>query len=510
MSEEDVQVYQYGFQQRASYHQSVKSSDVISIAYSPFSGDFALLDGAGITHWNKDTQIDKRLLTYPSNKKQLLKQIIFIPKYGIYFALAKDNTLQLLNSMLQCSFVFDADNGTILCMLYDMRRDIIITAGVGGVKMWRYLHHKCDRDSAGTEQFFIQYKRYTVTPSQWITRVQLDDTNDRLLCVAQKEIIILTSDCDYLFTISTSPCLPLTDCCYCAKFKYYITASIDTALKVWSEQGTMLHTFTSHSKAVTSVLMHPQSDLIMVSASLDKSVRLWNLETFEEIYKLQVCEHGIQWVGLTRDNYLYCGTSRDLSVWSINFLAHFFSQTRVPVSKISPVMHCNTKKTPRVVVLGEDSSVRLLSALSGKGISTILPPPDISPLNKILDVSYSRYYGLIFLLIDSLTIWVYTSRTDPASRVDHWEEDVLRLMLHTEDVSGTLGVTCSIQCLTVLHSHVTVEGEEGPVTPTCVNLLVLALLDGRLVFIDPVVKGLKYHAISVHRDPVSIHCREHL
>ncbi|XP_063686058.1 uncharacterized protein LOC134819838 [Bolinopsis microptera] len=108
-------------------------------------------------------------------------------------------------------------------------------------------------------------------------------------------------------------------------------------------------------------------------------------------------------------------------------------------------MHCNTKKTPRVVVLGEDSSVRLLSALSGKGISTILPPPDISPLNKILDVSYSRYYGLIFLLIDSLTIWVYTSRTDPASRVDHWEEDVLRLMLHTEDVSGTLGVTCSIQ-----------------------------------------------------------------
>ena len=39
-------------------------------------------------------------------------------------------------------------------------------------------------------------------------------------------------------------------------------------------------------QAVTSVLMHPQSDLIMVSASLDKSVRLWNLETFEEIYKL--------------------------------------------------------------------------------------------------------------------------------------------------------------------------------------------------------------------------------
>ena len=171
----------------------------------------------GVVSWvltasfKKPCLSDKRLLTYPSNKKQLLKQIIFIPKYGIYFALAKDNTLQvgimlshhswrvfvmklfslhlkesldtvendekkcyhsfvanahkkstkffsltcfiqLLNSMLQCSFVFDADNGTILCMLYDMRRDMIITAGVGGVKVcawnvtsrcwsWINLHH---------------------------------------------------------------------------------------------------------------------------------------------------------------------------------------------------------------------------------------------------------------------------------------------------------------------------------------------------------------------------------
>lgn len=40
---------------------------------------------------------------------------------------------QLLNSMLQRTFVFDSDNGTILCMLYDMKKDIIITAGVGGL-----------------------------------------------------------------------------------------------------------------------------------------------------------------------------------------------------------------------------------------------------------------------------------------------------------------------------------------------------------------------------------------
>ena len=42
--------------------------------------------------------------------------------------------------------------------------------------------------------------------------------------------------------------------------------------------------------------------------------------------RIQACEQGIQWVGLTRDNYLYCGTSRDLTVWVISFLPQFFAQ----------------------------------------------------------------------------------------------------------------------------------------------------------------------------------------
>ena len=67
-------------------------------------------------------------------------------------------------------------------------------------------------------------------------------------------------------------------------------------------------------------------------------------------------------------------------------------QTRVSVSNIRPVLHCNTKKTPRVISVGEDSSVRLLSAATGQSVSTILPPPDISPLNKVI-VYHVRMFG---------------------------------------------------------------------------------------------------------------------
>ena len=56
---------------------------------------------------------------------------------------------------------------------------ILFTPAV--LQMWRYLHHKCDRDNAGTEQFFVQYRLYTVRSSQWITRIQLDEANDRFV-----------------------------------------------------------------------------------------------------------------------------------------------------------------------------------------------------------------------------------------------------------------------------------------------------------------------------------------
>lgn len=46
----------------------------------------------------------------------------------------------------------------------------------------------------------------------------------RLLCIAQKEVLILDSVGEHIYTLCTTPSLPLTDCCYCPKFKLYVTA----------------------------------------------------------------------------------------------------------------------------------------------------------------------------------------------------------------------------------------------------------------------------------------------
>lgn len=55
-------------------------------------------------------------------------------------------------------------------------------------------------------------------------------------------------------------------------------------------------------------------------------------------------------------------------------------------------------------------SMRLFSRKSQKNLTTVLPPPDISPLQRVLSVCYSREYNMVFVLITPMDIWVYTTK----------------------------------------------------------------------------------------------------
>ena len=55
------------------------------------------------------------------------------------------------------------------------------------------------------------------------------------------------------------------------------------------------------------------------------------------------------------------------------------------------------------------TSVRLIS-WKRQNLSTVLPPPPISPLNVVKDVAYNREFNMMYLLIDEQEIWVYYTR----------------------------------------------------------------------------------------------------
>ena len=57
------------------------------------------------------------------------------------------------------------------------------------------------------------------------------------------------------------------------------------AVKVWSPTGGLVHTFRGHARAISNVILHPDNSMLVITSSLDGSVRLWSLETMECLYR---------------------------------------------------------------------------------------------------------------------------------------------------------------------------------------------------------------------------------
>nr|KAG5708463.1 hypothetical protein BaRGS_026190 [Batillaria attramentaria] len=317
--------------------------------------------------------------------------------------------------------------------------------------------------------------------------------------------------------------MSITGCRYSVAGKVLVTSSIDTEVKVWSLTGGLVHTFRGHSRAVTNLLIHPHNSTIVITCSLDGSLRMWSLDTMDCIYSLVVSASGLLWMGLTDDNLLYISTARSLTLWHLNLFIHFWSLTRNQVTRLQ--LEGCPGKSLRVLAVGEDSSVRLFARSNQKNLSTVLPPPSISPLQKILGVCYSREFNVIFVLINPQHIWVYTTRTDPACRIAVWDvhhiqavhlrsdgaaQDRANALLpgnkapsHRATENG-LGneLVSNCCCVCILKSSAMLWTDEGCCCPVRHSYLLLGLEDGRVLFMDPVVKGQKFMEFKVSKDPV--------
>ena len=72
---------------------------------------------------------------------------------------------------------------------------------------------------------------------------------------------------------------------------------------------------------------------------------------------------------------------------------------------------CSGQRTTLSISCFVLSSVRLISR-KRHNLSTVLPPPPISPLNMVKDVTYNREFNMMYLLINEQEIWVYYTRYD--------------------------------------------------------------------------------------------------
>ncbi|XP_063433586.1 uncharacterized protein LOC134715372 isoform X1 [Mytilus trossulus] len=532
----------YGLHPRSTYEHGKKNTDIMGMVYNSRMRQFVILDTKGITTWKRD-MVDVRIqraLLYPKYEYKLISYLIYAKKYNCYFALGKDFSLRVLNQYFDETCSVSGDLRSVLFMLFNPVEDELITGGVGGTKVWKF-----EKDNSRQLYKMKELANYTLrlkcewdnVGGSWVKRVDLDQTLKHLYCCSDTDLhVYRLTDGQTLFKIERTHNMSITGCCYVPYYRALLTCSVDTTIKAWSlidkpndnkasSVKRLLHTFSGHSRAVSGMVLHPETQTMFITSSLDGTVRIWSLDTMEQLYSTTISSDGLLWMGLTDDNLLYISTCRSITLWHTNQFLKFWALARNNVNKL--YLSGAEDKTTRVVAVCDDSSVKLFSRTKRKNLTTMLPvpPPDLLPLQKVLSVCYSREFTAIYILINPTKIWVYTARTDPCCKIG--EINVLR-MQHA-DVKGNgqtnrspkvaavgkgpahratehgMGNEIAANCssLSNLNSPAMMWTDEGFCSPIRHSYLLMGLEDGRVLFTDPVIIGQKYMEFKASKDAIS-------
>ncbi|XP_059799893.1 WD repeat-containing protein 97-like [Hypanus sabinus] len=319
--------------------------------------------------------------------------------------------------------------------MFNPKADELITGGVGGVKFWKYRVNPKSTNKILPMSNYELFLRadYPHMGGIWVKKVELDIGSQTVLCCSVQALFCYNTEGQLLVVIPHPHKSSLTACISSPHDESLLTASGDRDVNLWTRKGVFVHRFTGHTRAVTTLVLHPETSSIFISGSKDGTIRFWSLDTLTQLLSLPVLEEGVEWMGLTEGGLLYCCSGRHAHIYSLSYFTHFWSRLG------SKVTHLDTasahQKTTRLSVLLEEDSLHIMSPGRGLKLSQVLP----LPTNTLSQYVYNRAKNLIFFLVGSAEIWIYSSKTNPACRVAVW--NVLEILKTAQflDVGGQLG-----------------------------------------------------------------------
>jgi WD40 repeat protein len=181
------------------------------------------------------------------------------------------------------------------------------------------------------------------------------------------------------------------------EFRYFLTATDEGNIYVWKyvQSGKvetskrLIHTYTGHSKAVTSISPLDKYPHLFTSVSLDGTVRIWSLEAFLHLYTLEVPGTLIYAKILSRSDVIVSQTAELVQVHRLRMILENYMSTESRVKQIMPGYKSLTDQDAGHVTftasLCDDNSafIRDIDASLGDPKTTLYPPPSAQEIVKI-------------------------------------------------------------------------------------------------------------------------------
>ncbi|XP_062396225.1 uncharacterized protein LOC134087044 [Sardina pilchardus] len=406
------------------------------------------------------------------------------------------------------------DSYVVSHLLFNPELNEVITGG-DCVRFWSYKRvetNKLNFLPMSNYRLVLRHE-FCLEEGRWCTHMELDVPQQRLYFFSHVNILC----CDMAGTILTRLRNTHSGMVLASVFSPYarMLLTADIEIKAWSEAGHLLHVFHGHNRPITSLILHPTTPAIFISASLDCSIRLWCFNSLTQIISIP-CLEGVLGLGLTEEKLMFSWSLRSVQLYHLNHFLDFWGYLRYPA--LSFRLCKAPGKTNRLLTLGDGNSLHIFSCATGKKLCLMPPHPFLSPLKELPSFAYDRQSGLIALLLSAWEVWMYTARTDPTCRVA--ELDVRQFQTQSRagrsrqcldeivHLPKTDAVVESCTSLTFLNSVIYYQTMEGPVCANATSFLLCGMADGRILFMDIAIRNLMYYELKVHKDPVVWLCHD--
>eukprot|EP00798_Chlamydomonas_sp_ICE-L_P011299 gene11299-18935_t len=280
------------------------------VIYNPVSQHFISTDDKSIKSWSVYGMGNIKVhadLQFPASQTCFVTCMAICPELDILFAGCLDGFLRLYNHRLDISSLMPWSNGIVGEIVYNHKRQEIITAGSYGVKIWDC---EIDLEAYKTDEDVNPYElprmkdgnvpgarqvtgRPEVTSggSYWSDKITLHERSQTLFVVFLASIYGYdASNGNMFYSFPNLHNTPITSFLYLPDNGTLITTVADAPATVWRIAGSSLHRFKQLGKT-TSPTLHISADqklTSIITTAVDGGVTIWGAQALEPIYRMKL------------------------------------------------------------------------------------------------------------------------------------------------------------------------------------------------------------------------------
>ncbi|KAI8926073.1 WD40-repeat-containing domain protein [Entophlyctis helioformis] len=423
-----------------------------SVLYIPNSSMFVSLDSSYIYLWKGGARIHK-VSTQPENDKNgrrqpskkgsgmsgnghlpgvvAISKWIYLDRQRVYIVANTRLELKVLDIHFEELAVI-SNPKPVLSIESVPDKNEIICGEVGSIRIWRVVKS----NFIHMEVYNLEERRVIThnLEEEWVAFVYYDRLLDRIFAACDSNLYASGHDrhafiriydyasgerIDNFYNIHE---LGITCVTFYEPFEYIITGGKDGSIKIWNARKFLMFDFHEHFNAITGMALlekgcegSPGSIPLLLSSSLDATIRMWNFETGQSLYRLDTHQPCLG-ISFIKKNHFYHYTNTSVQLWNVNryqLTFVFFRSTPLIMRRVT-----HPGKPPRILTAIADGSVKMISPVTGIVIATGFPVHK-DAITK--EIAYNMSSETLYSFNTNGDIILYDSNANPFKILDIWE-----------------------------------------------------------------------------------------